>query len=82
MPEPEKRRTSLGEIVTNTRHLLLDRPLWLAVLGVAFFWFAGVLLKTNLQFFGHEVLHTSNGGIKHPNPGVNFTLLRFQYHFQ
>ncbi len=52
-----------GEIFTNTRHLLRDRPLWLAVLGVAFFWFAGVLLKTNLQFFGNEVLHTSNGGI-------------------
>ena len=48
-----------GEILANTRHLILDRPLWLAVLGVAFFWFAGVLLKTNLLFFGNEVLHTS-----------------------
>src|ERR1051325_7998156 len=52
-----------GEIATNTKHLLRDRPLWLAVLGVAFFWFAGVLLKTDLLFFGNEVLHTSSGGI-------------------
>ncbi len=25
--------------------------------------------------------HLSNAGIKHPNPGINFTQLRFQYHF-
>jgi acyl-[acyl-carrier-protein]-phospholipid O-acyltransferase / long-chain-fatty-acid--[acyl-carrier-protein] ligase len=53
----------LGEIATNTRHLLNDRPLWLAVLGVAFFWFAGVVLKTGLLFFGNETLHTTSGGI-------------------
>jgi acyl-[acyl-carrier-protein]-phospholipid O-acyltransferase/long-chain-fatty-acid--[acyl-carrier-protein] ligase len=43
-----------GEIVSNTRHLLRDRPLWLAVLGVAFFWFAGVILKTGLLYYGVE----------------------------
>jgi acyl-[acyl-carrier-protein]-phospholipid O-acyltransferase/long-chain-fatty-acid--[acyl-carrier-protein] ligase len=52
-----------GEIVANTRHLLRDRPLWLAVLGVAFFWFAGVILKTGLLYFGTEVLRTSEAGI-------------------
>jgi len=26
--------------------------------------------------------HLSNGGIKHPNPGINFAILRFQYRFQ
>lgn len=25
--------------------------------------------------------HLSNAGIDHPNPGINFNLLRFQYHF-
>lgn len=25
--------------------------------------------------------HLSNAGIKHPNPAINFTILRFQYHF-
>ncbi|MEO8592473.1 MAG: MFS transporter, partial [Candidatus Solibacter sp.] len=41
-----------GEIAGSTRHLLADKPLWLAVLGVSYFWFAGVLLKTGLQYFG------------------------------
>jgi acyl-[acyl-carrier-protein]-phospholipid O-acyltransferase / long-chain-fatty-acid--[acyl-carrier-protein] ligase len=52
-----------GEIAANTKHLIADRPLWLAVLGVAFFWFAGVILKTGLLFFGTETLHTSSTGI-------------------
>ena len=30
---------------------------------------------------GLRLQHTSNGGIKHPNPGVNFALIRFQYRF-
>ncbi len=25
--------------------------------------------------------HLSNAGIKHPNPAINFSILRFQYHF-
>ena len=29
-----------GEIAGSTRHLLHDQPLWLAVLGVSYFWFA------------------------------------------
>ena len=44
----------------STRHLLRDSPLWLAVLGVSYFWFAGVLLKTDLQYFGNDVLHTDD----------------------
>ncbi|HTS31902.1 MAG TPA: acyl-[ACP]--phospholipid O-acyltransferase [Bryobacteraceae bacterium] len=46
-----------SEVVEGTRHLLHDRPLWLAVLGVAFFWSLGALLKPNLLLFGNEVLH-------------------------
>jgi acyl-[acyl-carrier-protein]-phospholipid O-acyltransferase/long-chain-fatty-acid--[acyl-carrier-protein] ligase len=52
-----------AEIGTSTRHLLKDRPLWLAVLGISYFWFAGVLLKTDLQYFGMEVLKTSDTGV-------------------
>jgi acyl-[acyl-carrier-protein]-phospholipid O-acyltransferase/long-chain-fatty-acid--[acyl-carrier-protein] ligase len=52
-----------GEIAGSTRHLLHDRSLWLAVLGIAYFWFAGVLLKTNLQYFGKDVLHTNDNGV-------------------
>jgi acyl-[acyl-carrier-protein]-phospholipid O-acyltransferase/long-chain-fatty-acid--[acyl-carrier-protein] ligase len=52
-----------GEIAAGTRGLLRDRPLWLAVLGVSWFWFAGVLLKTNLQYFGSDVLGASDNGV-------------------
>jgi hypothetical protein len=30
---------------------------------------------------GLRLQHVSNGGIKKPNPGINFALVRFQYHF-
>ena len=29
----------------------------------------------------YRVQHLSNGGIDHPNPGINFNQLRFQVHF-
>lgn len=31
---------------------------------------------------GLRLQHVSNGGIKRPNPGINFALVRFQYHFE
>ena len=52
-----------AEIGASTRHILADRPLWLAVLGISYFWFAGVLLKTDLQYFGLEVLRTNDNGV-------------------
>jgi acyl-[acyl-carrier-protein]-phospholipid O-acyltransferase / long-chain-fatty-acid--[acyl-carrier-protein] ligase len=52
-----------GEIAGSTRHLLHDKPLWLAVLGVSYFWFAGVLLKTDLQYFGRDVLRSDDSGV-------------------
>ena len=52
-----------GEIAAGTRGLLRDRPLWLAVLGVSWFWFAGVLLKTDLQYFGLDLLRASDNGV-------------------
>src|ERR1035438_9964751 len=52
-----------GEIAGSTRHLLHDKPLWLAVLGVSYFWFAGVLLKTDLQYFGRDVLGSGDSGV-------------------
>jgi len=30
---------------------------------------------------GLRLQHLSNAGIKHTNPGINFGILRFQYHF-
>src|SRR5664280_198467 len=52
-----------AEIAGSTRHLLHDKPLWLAVLGVSYFWFAGVLLKTDLQYFGRDVLGSGDSGV-------------------
>src|SRR5664279_3206877 len=52
-----------GEIAGSTRHLIHDKPLWLAVLGVSYFWFAGVLLKTDLQYFGRDVLRIGDNGV-------------------
>ena len=52
-----------GEIAGSTRHLLHDKPLWLAVLGVSYFWFTGVLLKTDLQYFGRDVLRSDDNGV-------------------
>ncbi|HKA00555.1 MAG TPA: acyl-[ACP]--phospholipid O-acyltransferase [Candidatus Solibacter sp.] len=52
-----------GEIAGSTRHLLRDRPLWLAVLGISYFWFAGALLKPALQYFGRDVLRVDDTGV-------------------
>jgi hypothetical protein len=35
---------------------------------------------TGRYTFGVHVQHLSNGGISDPNPGINFVLLRLQYH--
>jgi lipid A 3-O-deacylase len=40
----------------------------------------GAGLRSGKYDFGVRAQHLSNGGIRHPNPGINFVLLRFQYH--
>lgn len=43
---------------------------------------AGVRFGDKGQYdLGLRLQHLSNGGISHPNPGINFALLRFQYHW-
>lgn len=37
-------------------------------------------IRSGKYDFGVRLQHISNGGIRHPNPGINFVLLRFQYH--
>ena len=34
-----------AEVVDGTRHLLRDRPLWLTVLGISYFWFLGAAVS-------------------------------------
>ncbi|HEU5464751.1 MAG TPA: MFS transporter, partial [Candidatus Binatia bacterium] len=45
-----------GEIVDGLRRLRADRPLWLTVIGISYFWFLGALVQINMLFFGKELL--------------------------
>ena len=48
-----------AEVIIGTRHLLRDRPLWLTVVGISYFWMLGALFQLDLFFYGSEVLHAS-----------------------
>src|SRR5262249_17932778 len=52
-----------AEVITGTRHLLRDRPLWLTVLGISYFWMLGALFQLDLLLYGGEVLHISDARI-------------------
>jgi acyl-[acyl-carrier-protein]-phospholipid O-acyltransferase/long-chain-fatty-acid--[acyl-carrier-protein] ligase len=45
-----------SEVITGTKHLLKDRPLWLTVLAISYFWFLGALFQMDLLLFGSQVL--------------------------
>lgn len=45
-----------GEIADGLRRLRADRPLWLTVIGISYFWFLGALVQINMLFFGKELL--------------------------
>jgi acyl-[acyl-carrier-protein]-phospholipid O-acyltransferase/long-chain-fatty-acid--[acyl-carrier-protein] ligase len=46
-----------GEIADGLRRLRRDKPLWLTVIGISYFWFLGALVQINMLFFGAELLH-------------------------
>ena len=50
----------LAEIADGTRHLLRDRPLWLAVMAISYFWFLALLFQMDLVLLGSETLHASD----------------------
>ena len=50
------RLNPFGEIADGTRHLLRDRPLWLAVMAISYFWFLAMLFQMDLVLFGSETL--------------------------
>ena len=52
-----------SEIAVGTKHLLADRPMWLAVLGISYFWFLGLLFSSTLLLFGKEKLRVSDDQI-------------------
>jgi lipid A 3-O-deacylase len=44
---------------------------------------AGVRFGGHLRHdLGVRLQHLSNGGVAKPNPGMNFAILRYQYHFE
>ena len=45
-----------GEITDGLRRLRSERPLWLTVIGISYFWFLGALVNINILFFGKELL--------------------------
>src|SRR5258708_23232261 len=45
-----------AEVITGSKHLLRERPLWLTVLGISYFWLLGALFQAALLLFGSEVL--------------------------
>jgi acyl-[acyl-carrier-protein]-phospholipid O-acyltransferase/long-chain-fatty-acid--[acyl-carrier-protein] ligase len=47
----------LAEIWDGTKQLYADRPLWLTVMGISYFWFLGAFLQMVLPLFGKEILH-------------------------
>jgi acyl-[acyl-carrier-protein]-phospholipid O-acyltransferase/long-chain-fatty-acid--[acyl-carrier-protein] ligase len=60
VPTKDKFRWNpLGEVVIGTRHLLRDRPMWLTVVGISYFWMLGALFQLDLFFYGSDVLHVS-----------------------
>ena len=50
------RLNPFGEIYDGLRRLREDRPLWLTVVGISYFWFLGALVQIDMLFFGKELL--------------------------
>ena len=55
-PQARFRLNFVSDIVRTVAIARKDRVLWLAVAGSIYFWFLGLLLQTNILFFGKNVL--------------------------
>jgi len=49
-----------SEVITGTKHFLKDRPLFLTVAGISYFWFLGALLQMDLLLVGSEYSTSMN----------------------
>lgn len=52
-----------SEVAAGTRLMRSERRLWVANLGVAYFWFQGALMQLAVVPLGHDVLHLSERGV-------------------
>ncbi len=44
------------EIVTGLKHLYSQKPLWMTVVGISYFWFLGALFQMDIFLLGKETL--------------------------
>ena len=49
-----------GEVWTGVKRIYRDRPLWLTVAGISYFWFLGALFQMAVILLGTESLHLSD----------------------
>src|SRR3984957_20528432 len=49
-----------SEVCTGIRRIYRDRPLWLTVAGISYFWFLGALFQMAVILIGTESLHLSD----------------------
>ncbi len=47
------------EVWEGTKRLKSDRPMWLTVTGISYFWFLGALFQLTIILMGSETLHLS-----------------------
>ncbi len=52
-----------GEVWTGTKRLYNEKPLWLTVLGISYFWFLGALFQLDLLLYGAEILKVDERGV-------------------
>ncbi len=53
-------RNPFREIWVGTKRIYSDRPLWLTVAGISYFWFIGALFQLTVILLGSESLHLSD----------------------
>jgi acyl-[acyl-carrier-protein]-phospholipid O-acyltransferase/long-chain-fatty-acid--[acyl-carrier-protein] ligase len=49
-----------GEVWTGVKRIYRDRPMWLTVAGISYFWFVGALFQMTVILIGSESLHLSD----------------------
>ena len=63
VPDPRSRKpfspNPWSEIFKGFRYLRKDKPLWLTVLGISYFWMLGALLQLDIVLFARDLLQVT-----------------------
>ena len=57
------RLNPFGEIWDGIKRLYPDKPLWLTVIGLSYFWFLGALVQLDMLYFGKDLLRLNESHI-------------------